>query len=256
MLALARAAAPLHISHAWGVFTPLSPLNVRGERRVVDLHVSADAGATWHAVLPMFHADASDPARRALRWFAPHQPRLDHGLYYEGMEIALDDTTLINPYFAASTGLLHRLVECVMRADRAVLALQATPTDSPTHVRVVRRFVRFSTPAERARDGEVWAAHAGEVLVDVFERLSDDERHKAVGRCPTHVAPLRELGISGWWAQYARAVGGAATSRRDGASRASAPIFRSSSSRFYWDGTERSLDAARAALCRGPRPES
>ena len=96
----------------------------------------------------------------------------------------------------------------------------------------------------------------GEVLVDVFERLSDDERHKAVGRCPTHVAPLRELGISGWWAQYARAVGGAATSRRDGASRASAPIFRSSSSRFYWDGTERSLDAARAALCRGPRPES
>ena len=95
---------------------------MRTERRVVDLHVSADGGATWRALLPRYHAGASQRTRRALRWFAPHQPRLDHGLYYEGMEIALEDTTLVNPYFAASAGLLERLVECVMCADRDVPA--------------------------------------------------------------------------------------------------------------------------------------
>ena len=113
-LALARALAPWHVCHAWGVFTPLSPFYCTDSRPLLDLLVSSD-GKKWRPLLGRYHADAHGlglagtrsgrhPTMRALRWFAPHQPRLDHHLFYEAMRIDLAETTLLNPYHAYGVG--------------------------------------------------------------------------------------------------------------------------------------------------------
>ena len=40
---------------------------------------------------------------QSLEWFAPHQPRLTHHLFYEAFEMDLAQTTRLNPVRASAT---------------------------------------------------------------------------------------------------------------------------------------------------------
>ena len=50
LLGLARALAPWHVCHAWGVFTPLSPFYCTDSRPLLDILVSSD-GKKWRPLL-------------------------------------------------------------------------------------------------------------------------------------------------------------------------------------------------------------
>ncbi|KAL1511420.1 hypothetical protein AB1Y20_006220 [Prymnesium parvum] len=224
-LAVARAVAPLHLAHGYGVFTPLAPRNCTWQRRVIQLRVSFDGGETCPLELHQKH-NATSTCRQSLGFFAPHQPRLDHHLYYEAMEVALQETTLLSPYFAAGAPLIARLARRLIERQPDVLqlldaqsaaALAAAPA-APTHILVHRLWVRFATPAERqASAGLVWVrcdpppGDDGD-FVDVFEaphvRHPPESTAPKITLCgaveggPMHLPKLSELRIQGFWAHW------------------------------------------------------
>ena len=236
LLALARALAPWHVCHAWGVFTPLSPFYCTDSRPLLDILVSSD-GKKWRPLLGRYHADAHGlglagtrsgrhPTMRALRWFAPHQPRLDHHLFYEAMRIDLAETTLLNPYHAYGAGLLPRLAHRLMEWEPSVLALLeprgvrgARACAPPTHVAFVRRWARFATDEEGLAAG-AWRPAPGPpnlrgeapvyaTSAELYTRevWSLDGGPVVAGRAPVEPPPLRAAcrESDGWWAEFANA---------------------------------------------------
>jgi len=130
--------------------------------------------------VPTRYNSAADGGR--LQWFAPHQPRLDHHLFYEGVEIDLAETSGVNPYYAATSSILERLAHRLLEPSppHEVLDLLAPPPGEHggrrgawprtgdgqgagaaegraiAAIRFRREWVRFSTPDEHARNGAWW----------------------------------------------------------------------------------------------------
>lgn len=224
LLALMRLVAPFHIAHGYGVFTPLSPRNVTHQRRILSLATSDDGGATWR---PLKTRWGPSSVRSPLRFFAPHQPRLDHHLYYEGMDVHLEDTSLLNPYYAScSPGLLPRLLRRLLECSPPVLRLLADESVAllresvPTHIRAERLWVRFASPAERSTSGGApWvllpnssALGTEPGMTDLCEkeeegvvdlRPLDGTRHTTQREASTFQLPrLASAALQGWWADW------------------------------------------------------
>lgn len=175
LLKLFRALGPWHVAHGYGVFTPRALRGCSHARRSLRIEVSRNGGETWREL-----ATRLNPCGRthqSLDFFAPHQPRLVHHLFYEGFEIDLQLTSQTNPYWSASTLLLPRLAQRILEGSADVLSLlrilplergaaaakeealeelAALIDSGATHVRVVRSWVRFATSEERQQTGEVW----------------------------------------------------------------------------------------------------
>ena len=125
------------------------------------------------------------------------------------VSLHLAETVLINPYFAASAGLLPRLAQRLLEGEESVRGLLA-PGALPEGARVCgvafrREWVRFSTPEERRATGAWWVdaptEHRrwaeGEAETEVFRRedLATEGRDSAL-----YVPPLTELPVNGFWA--------------------------------------------------------
>lgn len=227
-LAFSRALAPLHVAHGYGVFTPIPPRHCGRQRRVMRLHASFDGGVTWPVELPQRY-NATGCRRQALDFFAPHQPRLDHHLFYEAMEIPLQHTTLIWPYFAASAPLVDRLACRLLQGEPHVTnLLDAAGLEgrTPNAICAERLWVRFATPAERAaQPGRVWVPDtappeddSADRSVEMFTPPSTPEPRRGAPAAPTgaprascaheeagamRIPPLGTLAISGFWASFA-----------------------------------------------------
>ena len=161
---------------------------------------------------------------RALRWFAPHQPRLDHHLFYEAMRIDLAETTLLNPYYAYGAGLLPRLAHRLMEWEPSVLALLeprgvrgARACAPPTHVAFVRRWARFATDEEGVAAG-AWRPAPGPLNLrgeapvyatsaELYTREVWSLDGGPVVAGPVEPPPLRAAcrESDGWWAEFANA---------------------------------------------------
>ena len=258
LLVLFRALAPWHIAHAYGVFTPRALRDCTLARRVLRIEVSQDRGATWRQLTTRFNpcasidgvGDASDahrgratvddtdqgvrspaPSWRQARWlrlrqsldfFAPHQPRLDHHLFYEAFEIDLQLTAQYNPYFSASAFLLPRLAQRLMEgAPEVCELLRILPTaqeeqqqaaaaaaaaaaeggkgilhpsphplrEGASNIRMVRSWARFATAEERRRTGALWVdveppptTYGAAKVLDHFDLVADGPSAARQGR--------------------------------------------------------------------------
>lgn len=84
LCAALRAIAPLRLLHGYGVFGPDAQARGRGARRTLVIQGEWSAGreAKWCTVAPHWYPtlESSPPAL-----FAPHQPRVDHLMFYEGV---------------------------------------------------------------------------------------------------------------------------------------------------------------------------
>eukprot|EP00658_Telonema_sp_P-2_P073668 TRINITY_DN6277_c0_g1_i1.p1 TRINITY_DN6277_c0_g1~~TRINITY_DN6277_c0_g1_i1.p1 ORF type:complete len:571 (+),score=100.63 TRINITY_DN6277_c0_g1_i1:166-1878(+) len=201
-LAIARWFAPYHVAHGYGVFTPGAPNHVTYERRQLVLRYSVDGGNTYHPIKPRWYP--SESADR-LRWFAPHQPRLDHHLFYEGFEVPLSETSHINPYFTCSPSIMPRVITRLMEPSAAVWGLfdSPPPTQPITQIAVVRHWVRFATPAESKDNKAVWVqldpSERGFPTVELYQRGS------TAVQSPVNLVPLSQQEHAGFWGQYAGA---------------------------------------------------
>ena len=257
ILAVARLLAPLHLVHGYGVFTPLPLRMASGERRVVTLEASSDGAKTWRALPPRWYVDGG--AATPTRWFAPHQPRLDHHLFYVGMGIELGDTTLCNPYYAGEQGgasplprLAHRLLHgsrcaaaLLRRADVESL-LEAGSGARPTHVRARFSWVRLATAADPSgRDGGAWV-QMGRDCTCVFARVPRGAPESAWADDVMRLRPLGRQGLPGWWAGWAGTH--APVERRAGESRAAAEM-RAAASEAASDAIEAARSGDDLILC-------
>ena len=171
--------------------------------------------------------------RQALHFFAPHQPRLDHHLFYEAFEIDLQLTAQSNPYFCASALMLPRLAQRIIEGSAGVLALlRVLPTaeeiargegNAPegclsrgaTHVRMLRTWARFALPEERARTGAVWvdcdqpsSTYGAASVVDHFAAVRGEAPARMGRERPsTQLPPFTELPrLEGAWQSLAHAM--------------------------------------------------
>jgi predicted DCC family thiol-disulfide oxidoreductase YuxK len=135
---ISSAAARFQIVNSYGLFAVMT----RTRDQIV-VQGSQDA-ETWSAY--EFRYQPGDP-RRAPRWVAPHQPRLDWQMWFA----ALGDFRA-SPWFS---GFMERLLQ----GSPDVLALldrNPFPDRPPRYLRAVRYEYWFTDWAARARTGEWW----------------------------------------------------------------------------------------------------
>lgn len=212
-LAVLRVIKPLHIAHGYGVFTPLALRNCTDTRLVLRIYAKDTADAKeWRAVPTRAN---SNHATGRLQFFAPHQPRLDHQLFYEGFEIDLAETSGTNPYFTTAAALLPRLAHRLLEGEPSVIALLgvgAMPNGPPAELVMRREWVRFATWAERARTGAWWVDcdhpyTGGRTIVDHFVRPPQDEQAGGEESTVVRVLPLGEqLNLRGYWGDRSRDI--------------------------------------------------
>ena len=138
LTALQRAVAPLRSVNSYGLFAVMTT-----SRPEIEVEGSAD-GVVWRPYA--FRFKAGD-LRRAPRFVAPHQPRLDWQMWFAALGSCRG-----NPWFVQ---FLERLLE----GSPPVLGLLADnpfPDHPPRLVRAQAYEYRFTTPAERAATGDWW----------------------------------------------------------------------------------------------------
>ena len=221
LLTVLRALKPLHLAHGFGVFTPRALRNFARARLVLRVHVRLNGGREWLPLATRFNSAAGGGR---LQFFAPHQPRLDHHLFYEGVQVDLTPTVQTNPYFLGSAGLLLRLAQCILdgapHATRLLLPDGQLPPGATIDAIAMRReWVRFSTPEERRATGAWWvdtppAEYAAEEVIT---------REAALRLDVTAPPPLAEMALpaGGYWAERAREARRDASARspRDGSAK-------------------------------------
>lgn len=158
---------PLHLAHSYGVFGVESPPAARQHHKTV-LVVEG-------ACQPRSHGDwreyewryfACDVAKRP-PFFAPHHPRVDQQVFYQGRDLCACHSNLLNP-FRWDLHWMDALALALKRgspAVRAVFASDPFADAPPTHLRLKAYTYRFSTPEERAREG-VWYKRTFVALVE------------------------------------------------------------------------------------------
>jgi len=132
-------------------------------------------------------------------------PRLDHLLYYAGMDIDLAATNRCNPYFAAAP-LLPRLAHRLVQGEPAVAALFADVPRPVRRLAVVRSWARFG--AARVWD-DAPNPPGMATLVDDFVA----DAAAAARPAPTAAPPLADLGGTGYWGRRSAAAARAARRR-------------------------------------------
>ena len=122
LMAMSRAIAPWRLCHPYGVFPPHTapPIKV-----VPVVEGSDDGGRTWQRYRYRYTVSAVD---QPPRWCAPHQPRLDYRMFYEGLGTTPDNwmggtMALQEPYALSRAGFCDRLLQRLLEGDGPVASL-------------------------------------------------------------------------------------------------------------------------------------
>jgi hypothetical protein len=157
LFALLRATMPLRTVGSYGVFPPRSgpPL------KYLPVLEGTRDGDSWEAF--EFRYMPSTP-RSPPVFVAPHAPRIDHFLLYEGLGLGIDNFlyTVINlgsPYDFSSVSTMDRLLERVMDPQSPVRRFfRSAPFGGEPPLQVRMRLFLFAptTPEERRATGDYW----------------------------------------------------------------------------------------------------
>ena len=171
-----RFLSPFHLANAYGIFEAQEEhdpdLPSVEYRRVLVIEGSHD-GHSWQEYEYKYQTCRPDVPPKH---FAPHQPRIDHNLYYEAFNVRFSNINMQNPYYFGQFTWLDRLLQCLLRGDEDVLALFARNPFSdtpPKYVRVLRYNVRFTTAHERADTGNWWVRELYETKIGVTAKRDD-----------------------------------------------------------------------------------
>lgn len=172
---LLRFLGPFRLSHAYGVFPPHSGPSLHW----TPVFEGTADGVTWeeyeYRYVP-FH-----PASRP-RFVAPHHPRLDHFVIYEGYGVGAGTLgyggpALGLPYsfarYRQPKRIMQRLLECEPSVARLFGKAPFSEGRPPIKIRMRMYALSPTTPEERAQTGNWWHRHEiGEHLPEVGR---DDE---------------------------------------------------------------------------------
>lgn len=195
LLDLYRSINPLHIANAYGIFETEEShdedLPGLEYRRVLVIEGSFD-GLEWREYIPPYQTcrPESPPGH-----FAPHQPRIDHNLYYEAWNCRFSNINLQNPYYCGQFTWLDRLVQRLLEGDPAVESLfrhNPFPDSPPAQIRIKRYNVRFTTAHERADTGDWYVREFYEMKLEPVSLNSE------VFRLPE---PMDFATHHHWWRQ-------------------------------------------------------
>ena len=145
---------PFHLASRYGLFAVMTTT-----RPEIIIEGSRD-GQTW---LPYEFKYKPGDLRRAPRWSAPHQPRLDWQMWFAAMGPPEDSSWL--------QGLCIRLLQ---GAPEVLWLLDRDPFAGrpPRYLRATRYSYRFTTAAERAQTGDYWHRDSSETYISPVS-LSD-----------------------------------------------------------------------------------
>ena len=171
-----RVLHPFHIANSYGIFETEEAhdedLPGLEYRRVLVIEGS-DNGEDWLEYIARYQTCQPEiPPRH----FAPHQPRIDHNLYYEAWNCRFSNINLQNPYSCGQFTWLDRLVQRLLEGDGSVESLFAHnpfPERPPRQIRVKRYNVRFTTSHERADTGHWYVREFYEMKLEPVSLLSD-----------------------------------------------------------------------------------
>ena len=165
---LSRGAQPYRLCHSYGVFPPHTapPLKL-----IPVVEGSDDGGRTWQRYLYryMLSGAASPP-----RWCAPHQPRLDYRMFYEGLGSTPDNLlagtlALHEPYALSRAGFCDRLLQRLLEGDGPVSRLfghNPFAGRRPTSLRMVLLSLEPAAGGPHYWREAVWGVHRPPVAVD------------------------------------------------------------------------------------------
>jgi hypothetical protein len=168
ILGVLRAAMPFRTAHAYGVFPP----RVGAPLKWIPVVEGTRDGERWEPFEYRYQVstDASRP-----RFVAPHAPRLDHIVLYEGFGVGAGNYlgsvfSLGNPYDFTAVSTLDRLLERLMERDSPVRDLfGAVPFggEPPIRMRMRRYMFAPATTEEQRASGRYWRrSPAGEHLAE------------------------------------------------------------------------------------------
>ncbi|MEC8050423.1 MAG: lipase maturation factor family protein [Myxococcota bacterium] len=153
-LAFLRMVSPFRIWNSYGVFIP------RGNvpHQVAVLQATTD-GETWSDLEPKWLS--CDVARKPPR-FAPHHPRLDHWLFYQGFGLAslrVACLTGMNPYYIHPHCLTEKLIQKLLAGDPtawSLLRAGKVPETLPKAIRHSAWHYHMTSAVERRETGHWW----------------------------------------------------------------------------------------------------
>ena len=182
MVPIMRSLAPFFLASPYGIFRYSLPV-----RMALEIEGSMD-GEHWEPYVQEYAAqglyredgtgELATPTAGMLAYFAPHQPRLDHMLFYRANDIYFSEYDMIHPLYLESDVLyflLNRLFEC----SPAVLDLfHSVPfrDEAPALLRVRFFSYNFTSPETYAETGQYWTrTYVDEEVVDreTFEEEFD-----------------------------------------------------------------------------------
>ncbi|MEC9464713.1 MAG: lipase maturation factor family protein [Myxococcota bacterium] len=149
-----RVVAPFRIWNSYGVFIP------RGEvpHQVAVLQATED-GETWFDLEPKWLS--CDVTRKPPR-FAPHHPRLDHWLFYQGFGLAslrVSCLTGMNPYYVHPHCLTEKLIQKLLAGDTnawSLLRNGKVPKRIPRAIRHTAWHYLLNSQKVRQESGAWW----------------------------------------------------------------------------------------------------
>ena len=152
--ALLRQLAPFRIWNSYGVFIPRG--NVPHQVAVLQ---STTDGTTWTDIEPKWLS--CDVKRKPPR-FAPHHPRLDHWLFYQGFGLASLRVACLsgmNPYYIHPHCLTEKLIQKLLQGDKVAWSLLRNgtpPSTLPIAIRHTAWHYHLNSRSERLDSGHWW----------------------------------------------------------------------------------------------------
>eukprot|EP01094_Clydonella_sp_ATCC50884_P007101 TRINITY_DN16281_c0_g1_i1.p1 TRINITY_DN16281_c0_g1~~TRINITY_DN16281_c0_g1_i1.p1 ORF type:complete len:575 (-),score=202.43 TRINITY_DN16281_c0_g1_i1:125-1849(-) len=149
--------APLHLAHSYGVFGVDAPPPDRRQHKTVLVIEGTATPADPSSWLEYEWRYFASNVRTRPPFFAPHHPRVDQQVFYEGRDLRACHSNLLNP-FRWDLSWMHALALALKRnapAARGLFASAPFADGPPTHLRLRSYRYRFASPDEHAADG-VW----------------------------------------------------------------------------------------------------
>lgn len=147
---VAKVVRPAHLVNTYGLFAVMTTT-----RTEIIIEGSYD-GETW---LEYGFAYKPDDVRERPRQVAPHQPRLDWQMWFEGLRAeraiaASDDPSAYRP----SPWFRNLIIRLLQGAPSVLALLDTNPflENPPTYVRAVAYDYYFTSPAEKRKTGAWW----------------------------------------------------------------------------------------------------
>ena len=168
-----RGVAPFRIWNSYGVFIP------RGNvpHQVAVLQGTLD-GETWTDIEPKWLS--CDVNRKPPR-FAPHHPRLDHWLFYQGFGLASLRVACLsgmNPYYIHPHCLTEKLIQKLLAGDEIAWSLMRhgdVPQSLPKAIRHSAWHYHMTSYAERSETGQWWNRELLAVGAPIALKTTDSE---------------------------------------------------------------------------------